>query len=667
MAAIVASLFTACEHPRAPVSCGPIPQQTINAGETASVRACFNDADGDVLGYAVSSSNETVAVATQGGAEIMVAARAPGSTTITVTAADREGLQGQQSFGVVVPNRPPVPRGSIAAQRVEAGQGVVIALAPWFEEPDGQSLAFGVAPADPTVAGVALSGDRLTLLGLTKGATNITVTATDPGGLEAAQVFAFEVPNRQPVALGTIEGQIMRRGEVRTVDLTPWFDDPDADLLTYTSSSSRPGAVTAVVYGATLRLTVVAAGRAAVTVTARDPDGLAATHTFAAESLNTPPHPVGTIPDQSIRVGETTTLDVSPFFADPDGDPLAYAASSTDGALVSAEVIGTTLEISGQEAGRSTITVAATDPGGLEATLSFRVAVERLPVDPGSFRIDVRFATAVTPAQERAFQNAAARWMAVLADTDLPEMPVPEGTVRCPFPERTYEQSVSLIDDLLIIAAVAEIDGSGGTLGRAAPCGLREASRLPWFGVMEFDPADLDWMESNSTLEPVILHEMGHVLGIGTLWDRLDLLRNPSLVAEAEVDTHFAGPQAVRAFDDIGGASYTAGAKVPVENSGTRRGSDDSHWRKSVFGPELMSPSIDPESSPLSRVTIASLADMGYAVRMDLADAYRVPGAAALLAHQRRAINLGDDVVRPRVEVRDLNGRVVRTELPGGR
>ena len=333
----VAALVGACENPQAPVSCGPIPQQTINVAEVARVTACFNELDGDVLSYAVSSSNESVAIATHGGTEVAVTARAPGSATIALTATDRDGLQAQQSFGVVVPNRPPRALGSIAARRVEVGQGVVIALAPWFEEPDGQSLTLRVTPADRAVAGVALSGDRVTVVGLAKGKTSITATATDPGGLEAVQVFGLEVPNRQPVALGTIEGQVMQRGETRTVDLTPWFKDPDGDRLVYTAAAASPGVVTATVSGATLRLTVIAAGETAVTVTARDPDGSAATHGFSAESLNTPPRPEGSMPDRSVRAGETATLDVSAYFVDPDGDPLTYTASSSDGVVASVE------------------------------------------------------------------------------------------------------------------------------------------------------------------------------------------------------------------------------------------------------------------------------------------------------------------------------------------
>ena len=652
------ALVAACESPMAPVACGPLPQVTVHAGETASVTACFNDPNGDALGYALASSNPSVATASLAGGVVNVEAVAPGSATIVLTARDAGGLQGQASFRVVVPNRPPRAHGSIPAQRVEAGREVVVDLASWFEEPDGETLAFRVVASDAAVAGVALSGTRATLAGLAKGVADITATATDPGGLAAVQTFGFEVPNRGPVAVGVIEGQVMERGETRVIDLVPWFDDPDGDPLAYTVSSSSPDAVAAAASGAGLRLTARANGRSRVTVTARDPEGLTATQSFGAEAPNRAPRPVGSIPAQAIPTGDTAVVDVSAHFDDPDGDPLTYSASSSDAGIASVRVFGATLELTGAREGVAEIAVTAADPGGLAATLSFQATVSGGEVPPGSFEIDLRFATAMSASQMAAFESARARWMAVLADTDLPDMPIPEGVVEVQIGGRTYQESVSIVDDLMIIAAVAEIDGVGEILGQAAPKGIRRESRLPWLGAMEFDAADLEGMEANGTLEAVILHEMGHVLGIGTLWDRFGLLRNPSLAAEREVDTHFAGAKAIRAFDEVGGTAYALGAKVPVENKGTRSGSDDSHWRKSVFGNELMNPSAEPVM-PLSAVTVASLADLGYAVRTDLADAYRLPAAAALLAHRRRAIPLGDDVLRIPIEVRDRNGRVV--------
>ena len=64
----------------------------------------------------------------------------------------------------------------------------------------------------------------------------------------------------------------------------------------------------------------------------------------------------------------------------------------------------------------------------------------------------------------------------------------------------------------------------------------------------------------------LILHELGHALGFGTLWASKGLLENPSLPARRGADTHFDGPSAVTAFDAVGGGSYTGGQKVPVEN-----------------------------------------------------------------------------------------------------
>ena len=108
--------------------------------------------------------------------------------------------------------------------------------------------------------------------------------------------------------------------------------------------------------------------------------------------------------------------------------------------------------------------------------------------------------------------------------------------------------------------------------------------------------------------------------------------------------------------------SYTDGGKVPVANKGTRPGSDDGHWRKSVFGTELMTPSISPnaESNPLSAITIQSLADVGYTVDVSLADPYRLPSAAALASALEKSIDLGNDIIVGPIVVTDENGRTIR-------
>ena len=41
---------------------------------------------------------------------------------------------------------------------------------------------------------------------------------------------------------------------------------------------------------------------------------------------------------------------------------------------------------------------------------------------------------------------------------------------------------------------------------------------------MQFDTADMAMMETGGMLQGVIMHEMGHVLGIGTLWQSQGLV-----------------------------------------------------------------------------------------------------------------------------------------------
>ncbi len=127
-----------------------------------------------------------------------------------------------------------------------------------------------------------------------------------------------------------------------------------------------------------------------------------------------------------------------------------------------------------------------------------------------------------------------------------------------------------------------------------------------------------------------------------------------------------AGPEHVRdqsllqvAFDYAGGVSYP-GNKVPVENQ-EGPGSQDGHWRESVFGDEIMSPFVSGSVEPLSAITIQSLADSGYAVDISQADPYRLPprGSSTPRAPGRR-IHLENDIRSGPVRVVDTNGRVVR-------
>jgi hypothetical protein len=120
-------------------------------------------------------------------------------------------------------------------------------------------------------------------------------------------------------------------------------------------------------------------------------------------------------------------------------------------------------------------------------------------------------------------------------------------------------------------------------------------------------------------------------------------------VGSPGANTRFTGAAAAQAFVDIGGTGFTG--TVPVENNGIA-GSADTHWRESIFGNELMSPSISgaEASLPMSAVTVASLQDLGaYEINHLAADAFVI--ATALTAAGPELPPLGEcHVVSPSEE-----------------
>ena len=365
------------------------------------------------------------------------------------------------------------------------------------------------------------------------------------------------------------------------------------------------------------------------------------------------------LPLMRFREGdESKQILVSSYFDDPDGDELAYSAEGGGPAVVSVSVANGRLTVTPLATGSSTITVTATDAGGLAAEASLPVSVRGLR--RGSYAIDLIMVDPPDEAVQAVFDDAVEYWESILADTELPDIPV-GADVPLGCEGVTTDQSLEIIDDLAIVASVGKIDGRGGVLGWAALCGMREESRLPLIGALRFDADDLEVLQESDAMEEVIVHEIGHLLGIGTVWEEHALLISPSLPDSLGTDTHFRGPLAIAAFDDAGGEIYTGGEKVPVENF-ARRGSGDSHWRESVLDHELMTPSLSlGVPNPLSAMTIQSLADMGYTVDVSLAEPFLLPGAAARApGDDVRKIEYGDDVRPGPIIVFGRDGRVVR-------
>jgi hypothetical protein len=272
------------------------------------------------------------------------------------------------------------------------------------------------------------------------------------------------------------------------------------------------------------------------------------------------------------------------------------------------------------------------------------------------YNITVRYLTELTNSQLVAFAEAELRWERLVTG-DLPDVNETLPANQCD----ANPETAGPFDDLTIFVTIEPIDGPSGILGQAGPCFIRDPGDLTVIGRMMFDSDDMDALESEGLLQAVILHEMGHVLGFGTLWDNpFGLLQDPSVPDPQPplADTHFTGAQAIAAFDAAGGSSYV-GAKVPVMNFGGA-GTVNSHWRDEVFNPELMTGFLEQGVSvfPLSAISVRSLQDMGYTVSVADADPFTLTPAIRV-AGQRRGRQLINDIISDPIRRITADGRVV--------
>lgn len=235
----------------------------------------------------------------------------------------------------------------------------------------------------------------------------------------------------------------------------------------------------------------------------------------------------------------------------------------------------------------------------------------------------VRFSGQPLPAPVTAALAAAVDRLHASIVGDLGDVPVLNFDMsRCGLQGTTITET---IDDLLVFAIVTPIDGVGRVLASAGPCVLRTQSRFPVIGIMRFDSDDIEALSSNGRLSAVVLHEMLHVIGIGTLWRTRDMV-----LGATTSDPRFIGVLAAGQCISAGGFGNCSDSRVPVENLGGP-GTADVHWRESVFDREVMTGFVESNADmPFSGISIASLEDLGYVVNLLTADPFQVLLPAAI-------------------------------------
>lgn len=258
------------------------------------------------------------------------------------------------------------------------------------------------------------------------------------------------------------------------------------------------------------------------------------------------------------------------------------------------------------------------------------------------FRVEVRFLGTVPAAVQNAANLAATRIGQVITG-DIPNQPANVNLNGCAPGAGIVNETV---DDIVVYIRRDTLDGPGNVLAQAGPCTpLRAASPFhPFYGTMLVDSADIASMAANGTLNNVILHELFHTVGIGTMWapspNAPQLTNRIQFVTPS--DPVFTGADARAAYVASSGDAPTG---VPVE-SGGGAGTAGQHWRETTLATELMTGYADPGvPNPLSIISIASLRDLGYTATDAAADPFTVPVGQLRALRSGSAISFGNDVI----------------------
>ncbi|GAB3965149.1 hypothetical protein GCM10028806_03850 [Spirosoma terrae] len=293
----------------------------------------------------------------------------------------------------VSPNNPPTTSG-ILNQIITQGQAYQLNLNAYFSDPDQQVLTFS---AQGLPAGLNLSGSVISGTPSTTGVSTVTITALDPGGLSASTSFALSV-----IPTITIPGGNFAIANVTTVScatvtayerqltFNPIYSGATASPISFSvvnelGPTTAPGPYT-------LRLYI---DQPVITLQAVQ-NGQAGSYTYnwlavcaGTPSGNTPPIVANTIAPQYSTAGSGFNFQIpGATFTDAETPTnLVLSVSGLPNGLnfvAPATISGTPTTTVGSP---FTITVTATDPGGLSASTNFLLTVNQGNTPEGSFAI----------------------------------------------------------------------------------------------------------------------------------------------------------------------------------------------------------------------------------------------------------------------------------------
>ncbi|MEZ4412098.1 MAG: Ig-like domain-containing protein [Gemmatimonadales bacterium] len=633
-------------------------------GGTPSAASSVTDASGIAsvgwtLGATPGSNNQGLSASSAGltGSPVafVASATAPPTQMALVSGDGQTGTAGQalaQPFVVVVEDAANAPvAGVVVNWQVTAGGGSVAAATAVTD-------AAGEASMTLTVGTAAGTGNQ-TVTAAVAGLTNSPITFTASVVAGAASKIALSSGNAQTAVVGTALSNPL------AVLVSDQYDNPVAGATVNWAAGAGSGA-TAVASSMTNASgiatsgwtigTVAGTGNQSATATAAGLAGSPVNFTASATAGPAATLAISSGDNQSAVAGSPLPAGLVVLVTDAYTNPVSGVtvnwAAATGGGSVSAPTSVTSATglatvswtlggtIGGQTA---TASVAGTTPASVTFNATATAVVS-------NYNVTLRYLTALSPSRQAVFEAAATRWSTIITGdlTDVNAAGVPAASCGDNSPALN-----EVIDDILIFVTLDSIDGPSNILGSAGPCYIRSGTKLSLIGQMKFDTADVANLETAGLFQATILHEMGHVIGIGTLWKQAPSL----LVGDQTADPYFSGTTAIAQFNANGGGVY-GGIPVPVEATGGP-GTAYGHWRESVMGKELMTGYISLIANPLSTITVGSLADAGYTTSYANADPYTVNGTN-LRAGDAGGLRLVEGAPDWTLKAIDARGRITR-------
>ena len=324
----------------------------------------------------------------------------PQEFQLVVAATDRGGLRATSRVTVALVDLNEAPTFVDASYEFELAENAPGPLALGTVEavdPDRtDTLSYALEGQDAAQFDVDASGGGVRYVGAGEDAEagpaayEFSVVARDLGGLTSRAAVTVRVLNVNEAPAFSDSAYAFELAENAPGPLAlgaATATDPDgADPLTY--SLARGDETRFEVDAGTGGVRYVGAGEDyeagpsshALVVRATDAGGLSAEAavTVALLNVNEGPEAVGSMAPKSLEAyGAGVEEDLAQYFRDPDGDALTYVAESSVLEVVTATVAaGGRLSIQPRAIGAATVTVTATDPGGLTATQQVQVQVD---------------------------------------------------------------------------------------------------------------------------------------------------------------------------------------------------------------------------------------------------------------------------------------------------